>query len=229
MPISSSRPASASAPSGSRSCASRWGTARTTVSAVSVSCGIRTLHVPSCARERAVTRALTSVRTPAASSALRASPSCSSPSGTRAQPMSAAPGAESRPVLNTIAASPSEHWPATALRVATPTRSHRASTARGDWPCAVSQLPKSCASRAGSARSSPLRASAARPTATRSARERCGYAARLRPRCSGTGSASRRSLPRRRPSGLATSTTGTSRRSCSGARALPPTRSRNQR
>ncbi len=233
VPMASSRSGSSRAPSGSRAWVSRWGTARTTVSASSRSpvpgpASVVTCQPPSGRRVMPVARVRRAVRTPARSRAARARVWCSSPRGTRAQPMSAAPGAESSPVLKTMAARPSEAWSAVALRVAMPTRSHSASTVRADWPRRRSQVPKSTPSRAGSSGSRPPRARAARPTLARSASERCGYVARLAARCSGTGRAARRSLPRRgRPEGWPTSRTGTSSRSCSGARCRPSTRSRN--
>ena len=157
--------------------------------------------------------------------------------GRAAQPMSAAPGSESSPVLKTMAARPSEASAARALRVATPTRSHRASI--GARRLAVPAQP-GARSRCRPAPGRPGRASSARarrgrPRPARRARgadsaarsggqvQRYGQGVAAQPCRAGAASGARRRGPAR-PAGPAAgrdrrrrSGRGTSGRRCSSA------------
>ena len=129
-PSRAAQPAGAATLSGGASASAARGAVASTTWAVATS---STAQPPSRGSSR-VTLAPVRTVTPAAASAAAAASPCSRCNGTRDQPMSAAPRSVSRPTWNTIAARASEASSARALRVATPTRSHSASTVRASWP-----------------------------------------------------------------------------------------------
>lgn len=160
--------------------------------------------------------------------ASRASVSWRWPRGTRAQPMSAAPGSESRPVLKTVAARAREERSAVALRVATPTRSHRPPRRGG---LAVAGEPAGevdgVERGVGGVEGPQGEGGAARGQPLGGRQVGVGGEARRQVQRHGQGGAAQPAQAG--PRGPPASRTGTSSRSCTGARCAPPTRSRNQR